>query len=428
MGLSEILPFIVPLVLLAALIFRIPELGLVLCLVIGSLLKGIVQPLLGPIDVTVYLFAVTYGSIFIRCCMERKLALPDLRINIGVLLLVALLLGSLLYTPLPRQGTETFLRFILLTVSIMYAAFMWCTNIDRVKRLLFIFIGVVLAYGTAAFIWVFLMGHGLYPGSRAPFAGTPVLGVSQLLAAAIPTAFILRGFASSKHKRLVLNLLMTIAVVELIALNSRGPVIAFLAGGVCLFLLCFPKEKRRLVFLASVALPVVVLVFILLPSQYTGRFLLMTSLESASIGERLNMSQFVLGHFSDWFLAGSGISGFGYHYYGPAEHPIFGASPHNIFLDIFAHVGFFGLLAFVWLIVSAAHKGTRISRTRDQSFHLLGLASVVPLIVFLVAGLFSMSLITTRPLWFFVGLILSLERPWMKRDKESATGMLEVKE
>jgi ABC-type nitrate/sulfonate/bicarbonate transport system permease component len=46
---------------LAALIFIFPELGLVLCLVVGSLFKGMVQSLLGPLDITVCLFAVTYG-------------------------------------------------------------------------------------------------------------------------------------------------------------------------------------------------------------------------------------------------------------------------------------------------------------------------------------------------------------------------------
>ncbi len=420
MGLYQILALIILLGLLAVLIFKIPELGLVLCLVIGSLLKGMIQPFLGPIDITAYLFAVTFGSIFIRRSMEKKLSLPDLRVNIGVLLLVALLLASLLYTPLLRQGTDIFLRFVFLAISMMYATFMWCTNIDRIKKVLFIFMGITLAYGTAAFIWVFLLGHELYSGSRAPFPGTPVLGIAQFLAVGILTAFILRGFVTSKYKRLTLNLLMIMGVVELIALNSRGPLIAFVVGVVCLFFLYSSREKRRLILPALILLATITCTFLLLPSQYTGRYELIANLESSSIAVRLDMWQFVAEHFSDWFFTGGGIFGFAYYYFPEqAELSVWGAYPHNIFLDVFATAGFFGLLVFVWLIGSLLFRGVKICGASERSFHLLGLATVVPLIIFLVAGLFSMSIIGTRPLWFFGGVTLSLERLWRVRDKRS---------
>jgi hypothetical protein len=261
----SILFAIIILVPLAVLIFKFPELGLVLCLVVGSFFKGLVQPLLGDIDITVYLFAVTFGSILIRCSMEKRLALPDLKINIGVLLFTGLLLASLLYTPLFEQGTDVFLRFVFLTIPIMYAAFMWCTNINRIKRLLTIFIGVVFAYSTILIVWVFLVQHGVYQGGRATFAATPALGVAQLLAAGIIIAFILRGFVSGRFKRLALYLLIIAGVVELIALNSRGPLIALAAGAVCLFFLYSPREKGRVVLLALPLLAIVVFCVLFAP-------------------------------------------------------------------------------------------------------------------------------------------------------------------
>lgn len=429
MVLSQILALVILLSLFAVLIFKIPELGLVLCLVIGSLFKGMIQPFLGPIDITLYLFAVTYGSIFIRCSTEKKLILPDLRINIGVLVLVAILLASLLYTPLFRQGADMFLRFVFLTISTLYATFMWCNNVARIKRLLLIFLGISLAYAAALFVWIFLLQGGVYLGSRAAFPQTPPLAVATYLAVGILTAFILRGLVNSKYKRLALNLLMIIGVVQLMALNSRGPLIAFLAGGVCLFLLYSPREKKRFVLASLAPLAAIICAFILLPSQYTSRYALIANLESSSIAVRLDMWRFAADHFPDWFFTGAGIFGFAYYYYsGQTEFSIWGAYPHNIFLDIFATAGFFGLLAFVWLVGSLVHKGIKMSHTREQSFHLLVLATVVPLITFLVAGLFSMSIIGTRPLWFFGGVILSLERLGRKGDKESIARMLKVKE
>jgi O-antigen ligase len=415
----SILFAIIILVPLAVLIFKFPELGLVLCLVVGSFFKGLVQPLLGDIDITVYLFAVTFGSILIRCSMEKRLTLPDLKINIGVLLFTGLLLASLLYTPLFEQGTDVFLRFVFLTIPIMYAAFMWCTNINRIKRLLTIFIGVVFAYSTILIVWVFLVQHGVYQGGRATFAATPALGVAQLLAAGIIIAFILRGFVSGRFKRLALYLLIIAGVVELIALNSRGPLIALAAGAVCLFFLYSPREKGRVVLLALPLLAIVVFAFFLLPGQYTSRYALLTNLGSLSIAERLSMWQFVGAHFSDWFFTGAGIFGFAYYYLpGQAEFSIWGAYPHDIFLDVFAAAGFFALLVFAWLIGSLIYRGIKVSRTGQQSSHLLGLATVVALIIFLINGLFSMSIIDTRPLWFFGGVLLSLERWWRTRDEE----------
>lgn len=413
------------LVPLAALIFRIPELGLVLCLVIGALVKGIIQPFLGPIDITAYLFATTYGSIFIRCSMEKKLAMPDLRINIAVLLLVALLLASLLYTPLPKQGADTFFRFVFLGVSILYATFMWCNNIVRIKRLFFILSGVLIAYGTAAFIWVFLLGH--VPSSRALFSVTSVLGVAQFLAVGSLVAFILRGFVTSKYKRLTLNLLMIMGVVELIALNSRGPLIAFLVAGVCLFLLYSPREKRRFVFPVTITLAVIILAFILLPTQYTGRYASITNLESNSIAWRLQSWQYVIDHFADWFFTGAGVCGFAYYYAGTVDPLAHAVYPHNIFLDFFATAGFFGLLVFVWLVGSLLYKGVKMAKASEWSIYLLDLAAVTTFIVFLTEQLFSSS-ICARGLWFSGGLILSLERLWRIRDKEGTAYALEVKE
>jgi len=404
------------LILLTALIFKVPELGLVLCLVIGALFKGMIQPLLGPVDITAYLFAVTYGSIFIRSCVEKKFTMPGLGINIGVLLLIGFLLASLIYTPLPRQGTESFFNIVFLSISMLYATFMWCNNITRIKRLLFIFLGILLAYGTVALIWVFLLGH--VSGSRAPLPETSVLGIAQFLAAGILIAFVVRRFISSRYKRLALGLLMIMGTVELIALNSRGPLIAFVVGAICLFFLYSPREKGRSIVLSTVIVTVLILAFILLPSQYVARYASIINIESTSIAWRLGAWQYVFQHLSDWFFLGAGLSGFAYYYAGTTDLLASATYPHNIFLDIFANTGFLGLVVFVCLIGYLFYKGIIISRVGERSIHLLSLAATVAFIVIVIEHLFS-GTIAARGLWFFGGLILSLERLWMKRKQES---------
>ena len=203
----------------------------------------------------------------------------------------------------------------------------------------------------------------------------------------------------------------------MIALNSRGPLIAFLVGAICLFPLYSTREKMRIVSLTPIVLMVVILSFILLPSQYTGRYLLMASLEGSPIAIRLDMWQFVAEHLSDWFFTGVGLSGFAYYCARTVDPLVRAVYPHNIFLDVFADAGFCGFLVFVWLLCYQFYKCIIMSHVGEYSIHLLGLAVTVAAIYFVIAYLFSGTLTDTRGLWFFGGLILSLEQLW-RRDKK----------
>ena len=402
------------LILLAIVIFKLPELGLVLCVLIGPLIKGIVQPYLGPVDITAYLFVVTFSFILVRMAIERKrIPLPNSKINIAVFLFIILLLASLLWTPLPEQGLETFLRFVLLTISMMYITFIWGVNTDRIKRILFIFFGVTILYGLVLNIWLFHMGGLAYIQVRGIFPGAAAIGVALMLAAGILVTFIMREFIETRHHNLLISLLMIIALVQLIATGSRGALLAFSMGAIFLFIYYAKKKKRIIVPSLLAMLSVGISAFIFLPAELVARHFLIVDLASPSIAVRLSLWEFTISNFANWFFGGVGLFGFGAHYWPDAPttyFQIFGHHPHNIFLDVFAHVGFFGLLVFVWLIGSLLYKGMKLSRSKERTFQLLGLASLVALVVFLVDALFSSNLIVTRPIWFFGGIVLSLER------------------
>ncbi len=416
MNLSQVLPLVVILLLLVVLIFRIPELGLVLCFVASSLFKGMVQPLLGPIDLTVYLFAVTYGSIFIHCLRSHSFVLPDRKINISIGLLLALLLASLFYTPLPSQGTDIYLRFIFLTVSIMYATFIWCNNnIERIKRVLSIFTWISLGYGAVLLCWILLLQPtDLFNPVRAALQQTPPLAVAQIIAPGIIIAFILRDFLYNKYKRIALNVLMLVGIVELVALNSRGPLIAFIVGGIALFILYPRQQRKQLVIPYIIGIATMILAFLFLPEQFTARYALLADPQSPSIAWRLNAWWFVIKHIPDWFFTGAGIFGFAYYYLPGQEWSIFGAYPHNIFLDIFADAGIFALLAFIGFIYMLLHKGIKMIRPvlNFQSTGSTALIAITAIVVLMTAYQFSGSIIGTRGLWLFAGLLLATEKLW----------------
>jgi len=190
-----------------------------------------------------------------------------------------------------------------------------------------------------------------------------------------------------------------------VALNSRGPLIAFLLGAIFLSIFLLRKQKKRAIILL---LPYTVFLFLILPKHYIFRHFLLFNTESTSLGVRIELWKVVLDHFEDWFLQGAGL--FGFANYIEAKS-IFGAYPHNIFLDIFAHCGIFGLFVFIWLIGYFFYKGFKLSKLQqDRSFQILIISSLAGLFVFIVNSLFSWSLINSRAMWFFGGLILSLVR------------------
>ena len=96
--------------------------------------------------------------------------------------------------------------------------------------------------------------------------------------------------------------------------NGRFDTPCRICIGVFLFLLYATKGKIRVVSLTPIVLVFMVLAFALLPSEYTGRYALITQLESSTVAARVDMWRFVAGHFSDWFFTGAGIFGFAYYY------------------------------------------------------------------------------------------------------------------
>lgn len=398
------------LIAVAAVIFLIPEIGLVLCMVVGALLKGMVQPYVEVVDVTLYLVAVTYFTVFVRSSADRTLALPDARINILVGLFLSLLFVSLLWTPVEAAGLYKLARVAFLTVSMMYATVMWCTSVDRVRRVLFLFTCVALTYAAVTFIIVFFVDNQLSSDMRANIRGACAIGVGQLLAMAILAAVAVRQLVAGRATRIVIDALAVVSVVELVALNSRGPLIALLVGVGCLVLLSWVDRGRRVLGISMALLTIVAVAFAVLPSRYTGRYQLLTDLGSTSVSARVEMWSIVAAHGADWFLTGAGTSGFGVAYLGDAD---LGAAmrlyPHNIFLDVFVNGGFFALLVFGCLIGLLLYRGFLLCRAAEGTVRSAGIAATVLFVAFLVASLFSGNLLDTRPLWLFAGLVVSLQ-------------------
>jgi len=103
----------------------------------------------------------------------------------------------------PTTGFDKMARIVFLTISMMYMTVMWCTSVERVRRLLFLFVGITLTYAAATFILVFLVNNDLSSEWRANIANTSELGTAQLLVTGILAALVVRDLVASRARRLL---------------------------------------------------------------------------------------------------------------------------------------------------------------------------------------------------------------------------------
>lgn len=388
-------------------IFCFPEIGLVLCLIIGSTVKALLQPFLAFLDITVFLFIVTFAAIILRLIVEKKeILLPTNKVNLPIILFVSMLILSLFYTPMQEEGIETVSRFIFLTLSIMYGVFLECRSIEKIKRLLIIFQGITIGFGVITLPLV-LMSSFAKVKYRAVLYGSPPIAAGLLLVAGLLS---LLGYGYKIQvwwKRVIIFIIVGIAVMEIVATDTRQVLLSLFAG--MIFLLILERKKKFNLALIGILFLIGISSFWILPEQYTARYALITNIGSGSVFARLSAWKFILTHFADWFFRGAGVSGFAYFYcmdIGEAVTPE--VTPHHLLLDVFSDVGFFGVIIFFIPIFYFLIKANRLRLSGQAEYNKIGKALLLPLFIYLLSGFTGgLTLISTRPIWFLGGLILA---------------------
>lgn len=393
-------------------ILRIPEIGLVLCLVVGGLFKGNIQQYFGYFDITLFTFFITIFSICINGRFSKPI-IPNIKVYIPIVLIVILFAVSLYVTPDIDNGIEYFVRFVLLTVSVLFMVYWWCSNITRVRRLLFTYVIIVLLYCFACFTYNYILGNEVYQW-RTPFPNISIIGLAQHTSAAILIGVILLKYISRKGWRLILYIgfiaLLLIACFELISFMVRGALIAFIIGlGILVLLYIWQYRKIYALYLLGFC-ALMVIAFFVLPDYVVNRYLLLFNLDEGTVGMRLDMWQYVINHFSSWWIIGVGLCGFNYYYSAlyPFDTNII-VNAHNIFFDVFCSAGILAVICMIWVIGYVFYKLVGMIKKDSMNNKLLLVALGIGLISFLVAGQFSMGILASRPLWFFCAIILAMK-------------------
>ena len=197
----------------------------------------------------------------------------------------------------------------------------------------------------------------------------------------IPIVSSLLFYAPKGSKKALLAFSFITMVICLILTRSRAGWLALV--GAMIFLVIIEKRKRLAIGLTLV---LIVVTSILIPSVRT-RLVTIFDLNSLVNEERIYGAKSALQMIKDYPLTGVGVNNF-YHVYPQyqlpeaREHLI---HAHNIFLQIGAEMGLFGLAVFLWLLIKVFKVGWKTLKKIKEGDYLRAL--VIGLLGSLVAFL-----------------------------------------
>ena len=395
-----------------------PTLGLVLCAVVAPLSKGILQPYLGPVDLTGMVYATTLLSIGARLVRRRRMpSFPPAAFNVLVGVFLVFLLVGYLRSPVRSYAAQLVFRFVALDLGLLYMLIAWVQDRARLRRLALTFVWGGLLYGVLLLVSIVLIPGLLGPSmaARAVFEGTAPLTVGLFLAMGVILALSFAVSTMRAPRRLALLAFVALAVVQLVAVNSRGPLLG-LALGTAVWIISSLRAVpwRRLILPASVVVGPAVLSLFCLPQEIVARYnpalLDLANPAATSASARAAMWRFVASHAGEWFVAGAGLYGFAFQYGGgPDAVAVFGAHPHNLLLEVYSSVGFFGAVCFSTLIVLPLVQAIRWALRRGVSpDEWMARGILGALVAAFVSAFFSMGLLDTRLVWFAAGCAFCL--------------------
>lgn len=237
------------------------------------------------------------------------------------------------------------------------------------------------------------------------------------------TIYIIWGDLSKKTK-IVLLFFDVIFFVNLILTKSRGAWLGFIGA---VFILGFIKSRKFMI----VSLIILILLFAVLPSQYTERFKSSFDISYDMQNNRSNTYRIAMWITALKILRDYPVFGLGYYNYrtslsDPYKLDIIKPKEgfihvHNTYLEIAAEQGLFGLFTFLYLMYYILKKITfYYKKANTINIRLLHLGVLNSVIIYLIQGLTQYNFGKTEPLAFLF-VIISLSLLYENKDILSLT-------
>jgi O-antigen ligase len=307
-----------------------------------------------------------------------------LRLVAPFLLVILVVSGASAFTEAGTYQNEKVLAFFLLTVPTALCVPIVCRSQSDLHGLLIVW----LVSGLTMIVLIYTNPPVDELYGRLSVGGK-TLGAAYLIAAAVVVAF--AGLIDKLGAQLLSFVVLATGVPTLLGIASRGPLVAAV-GGVIVWVLLSGKLRTRTILFIFLAVSSFALGYLLTAESSTQR-LVFVDVTRAALRER------AVDVFNANPLIGVGFGNF-------SLDPYLGAYkyPHNVFAEVAAETGVFGLSI---VIACLSLAGIRVWRSRsDPVARAIGSVGVVMLI-----GQQFSSDITNRVFWVAVVAALLLRNP-----------------
>ncbi|MBS4538831.1 O-antigen ligase family protein [Clostridium sp. D2Q-11] len=363
------------------------------------------------LDVTILFFTLSILISAKRLIIKPSL-LKEYVHDIAIYLtFIAVLLGSLFYTPSTIYSLDKVLRFLIITSWAFLGVFFLIKNEDSLKRFLntIIFLGLIMS-GVAIYQFIFVQKGNW---SFISVLGSNYLALGRTVGIGIIIVFL---YFINENKRFK-SILFILAILQMsIALLISGGKMPVLSIVVVLFLyFIFSSTSNRIsIYLRNGMKKVIVLTIILVPIiivlgrlgmfdvviSRLSELILSIGKDTSALG-RIDRYITALKMWGDKPLIGNGVGSFPIFYSGFDVRDY----PHNIFLEILCELGILGFGIFTWWIGTSFYKGWVIFKNKFKGIDHLQMGLILVFLYLLINANVSGSLNDNRLMFTFIGLL-----------------------
>lgn len=327
--------------------------------------------------------------------LREKKSKSTLRTPLDFPIVIFVIIGliSIFNSLVPEQSLMVIAGFV---TGILLSYYLVLANITNEKFLKKFVLAMILGGTIIAYFGIYERSMEGMKQSYATLINPNILAGYLILI--IPIVSSLLFYAPKGSKKALLAFSFITMVICLILTRSRAGWLALV--GAMSFLVIIEKRKRLTIGLALV---LIVAASILMPSVRT-RLVTIFDLNSLVNEERIYGVKSALQMIKDHPLTGIGINTFYYVYpqYQLPEAKQHLPHAHNIFLQIGAEMGLFGVVIFLWLLIRVFKIGWEILRkAKDDYLRALTIGLLASLIAFLINQEFDFMWLTHNLFVFF---------------------------
>jgi len=404
----KILILLIPIIIIALyFLLKYPEVSFAL-FISAYVLKGGIS--IGYFNSTAILLIITVLGFFLPLSIRKNINFKIQKADIWLLLFVIVLFMGCFFSTNSQEGFVKAIRFTL----IVFFPYIIARVFFKTNEQIHLFIKTIFV--TAILIGILLIiisFFGEYSGGRIDFLNVNQIPLATLLATGLVIAVI--GATSNvdmifvgRWNRSFCAIVIIPLLYSIFLVGCRGPLVSAILGLFCYYLLISKKRLKITIFIGIILLFVMIIwisssdiVYSILEHIPNVSGYSLTQIEEGpSTVQRLELYSSAILLFLQNPLLGVGTGGFP------------GGYPHNIFLEVAAENGIFGLLLFICFLFSVIQKGFRYIilylPKLDEYSKNVGLIILTLSVSLFIEKQFSYGLDMHKDLFVFLGLMVNL--------------------